>query len=119
MKTEYVLDLATVIDSRETALVGRDHGEDTLRNLRKAGMALEKLENENETIRILVPSKIVSINKSFFLGMFESSIQRLGKDAFAKRYLFETTEHIANKISRNIDAALLTASQGEILDVAE
>jgi hypothetical protein len=118
MKDEYRLDLNLILDKRETALVGRKHGEEVSSRLVKSGVILEEIEKEFVRIKIIIPDNIVSINKSFFLGLFELIVQRLGKDIFKQKYFFETTDYILEKIDKNIDAALLNASQGEILDVS-
>jgi hypothetical protein len=119
MASEYNLDLHEILDKRETALVGREHGEETLKKCVSRGVIFEKIEKEYDRINIIVPENIVSINKSFFLGMFELAVIRLGKDIFSSKYVFKATEYIIQKIEKNIDAALLSASQGEILDVPE
>lgn len=117
MNDEYVIDFNQVLDKRETALVGREHGESILAKLKASGVNFDELENNYVTIKCIIPDNIVSINKSFFLGMFELVIQRLGKNIFCEKYSFITTDHIKAKIDRHIDAALLNATQGEILNV--
>jgi hypothetical protein len=116
MNNDYELKLADIIDKRETALVGRVHGENTLKSLKQKGIILKELEEKYEHIRIEIPSKIVTINKSFFLGLFETRIQEIGKQKFENIYIFNTSEHIAEKIKKHIDAALLNATQKEIVN---
>lgn len=111
------IDLAKYISGRITALVGRTDGEELLSKLKADGYDLEKMENDFSEIRVVIPHKVVSLNKSFFLGLFETSVQRLGRDGFLSKYCFLTTEHIKVKIRNHVDAALLSASQKEILDV--
>jgi hypothetical protein len=112
----YGLKLADFIDKRETALVGREHGEETLKLLKERKIILKSLEENYEHIIIIIPEKIVTINKSFFLGLFETRIQELGEERFKQLYDFQTTEYIRKKIDKHISAALLTSTQKEILD---
>jgi hypothetical protein len=116
MNNDYELKLTDIIDKRETALVGREHGEETLKTLKQKKIILRELEEEYEHILIEIPSKIVTINKSFFLGLFETRIQEMGKQKFEDVYIFKTSQHIAEKIKKHIDAALLNATQEEIVN---
>lgn len=106
------IDLLNILHPKETALVGRDNGEATLDKLIDEGFDFNKLENEYEKIIIIVPNRIISINKSYFLGLFEIVIKRLGKD-FLNKYEFKTTSHIQNKIKRHVGAALLVFDNKE------
>jgi len=112
----YNLNLAEIIDRRETALVGREHGEEILKLLRQKKILLRELEDKNEQIIVEIPTKIVTINKSFFLGLFETRIQELGIQNFKNKYVFKTSEHIVKKIEKHIEAALLSATQKEIVN---
>jgi len=113
---DYTLNLAEIIDKRETALVGREHGEETLRLLKQKKIMLKELESEHDKIFVEIPTKIITINKSFFLGLFETRIQELGIQNFKKKYVFQTSEHIVKKIEKHIEAALLSATQKEIVN---
>ena len=87
----------------ETALVGRENGENVLKKLAQSGLDFKKLEKECDKITFKIPENVVSINKSFFLGLFETQVQRLGKDGFLNKYKFDTTEHIVNKIKNHVE----------------
>jgi hypothetical protein len=115
MGTDYNLKLSEIIDKRETALVGREHGEETLKLLKTKKIVLKDIEEKFEHIFVEIPQKVVTINKSFFLGLFETRIQELGKQKFEGKYIFNTSEHIKEKIKKHIEAAMLNATQGEIL----
>jgi hypothetical protein len=78
------VDLNSVLHPRETALVGRENGESILSKLKKAGYDFESLESQHDKIAIIIPDRIVSINKSYFLGLFETAVERLGKDTLRK-----------------------------------
>ena len=113
---EIKVDLWQVVHERETALVGRENGEDALERLKKKGIILDKIENEAEKIIIAVPKHVVSINQSYFLGMFETAVERLGRKGFLDKYQFETTEHIKKKVRDHVDAAMSSATQEDILN---
>jgi len=112
----YTLNLAEIIDKRETALVGREHGEETLKLLKQKKIMLKEIEGKYDQILVEIPSKIITINKSFFLGLFETRIQELGIQNFKNIYVFKTSEHIVKKIDKHIEAALLSATQKEIVN---
>jgi hypothetical protein len=116
MGNTYILELGEIIDKRETALVGREHGEETLKLLKAKKIILKDIEGKFEHIVVEMPQKIITINKSFFLGLFETRIQELGKQKFEEKYIFNTSGHIKEKIKRHIEAAMLNATQGEILN---
>jgi len=104
------------IDNRYTALVGRESAQNLLTKLEKDGNNFKKLEEKFDKIVLIIPSKIITINKSFFLGLFETRIQDLGKEEFKKKYSFGTSEHIQKKVMGYLDSALLTASMKDIID---
>ncbi|MDD5464945.1 MAG: hypothetical protein PHP73_01180 [Candidatus Omnitrophica bacterium] len=111
-----LINLADFLIGNETTLVGRDNGENVFDKLVKAGLSFVDLESKFDKIIIGIPDRVVSINKSFFLGLFETVIERLKKGGFYAKYDFETSEHIKNKIESHVDAALLNASQKDILN---
>jgi len=101
--SEIKIDLTAVIDSRETVLIGRENGENGLKKLKKLGYTFEDIEKKYLKVEIILPQFILSMNRSYFLGMFETAVERLGKDGFISKYSFATTTHIKNKISDHID----------------
>jgi hypothetical protein len=100
MQKEIKINLESFIEDSETALVGRLDGEVLLIKLIKEKYVFKVLEIEYEKITIIIPNRIVSINKSYFLGLFETRIVDLGKKEFLKKYKFITTDHISEKIKR-------------------
>ena len=116
MNNGYTLKLAEIVDKRETALVGREHGEETLKQLKQKKIILKELEGKYDHILVEIPTKIITINKSFFLGLFETRILELGKQNFENKYAFITSDHIVEKIKKHIEAALLNATQKEIMN---
>jgi hypothetical protein len=119
MNDKYVLDLKDHIDKRETALVGREHGENLLKKLKDKGIIFKDIENKNAEIQIVVPKTIMSINKSFFLGFLETRIQELGTDGFRNKYSFAASDYILRKLDKNIDQAIFNDSQKSILGMGD
>lgn len=117
MRQVKTIKLSDYINNQYTALVGRDNGERLMNKLKKNKINLDSWEDKSEKIIIKIPKHIITINKSFFLGMFEIRIQKLGKADFKSKYEFEASDHIKDKINRYVDTALLTASMSQILDV--
>lgn len=117
MKHQKKIDFSDYIGKKSTSLVGRDSGQNLLKKLEKKNLFFPSMEMKYEKIIFIIPEKIITINKSFFLGLFETRIQSLGKEKFSEKYQFETSNHIKEKISRYIDSGLLTATMEEILDV--
>lgn len=112
-----IIDLARFVGKSEKALVGRDNGEAVKEKILKAGINFEELEKAGDKIVIKIPPEVVSINKSFFLGLFELTIQRLGSaHNFFEKYEIDTTDHIKRKVQDHAAAAMLKASQREILN---
>jgi hypothetical protein len=113
---EIKVDLGQVVHKKETALIGRENGENALENLNKKGIALEEIEKNADKIIIAVPEHVVSINQSYFLGMFETSVERLGRKGFLDKYQFEATDHIKKKVRNHVDASMSCATQEDILN---
>ena len=111
------IDLIKFINKNDTALVGRNNGENLLSTLNRKGFNLEQCEIKYDKIIFQIPQKIITINKSFFLGVFETRIQDIGKLKFQEKYEFDTSKHIKDKIVKYIDSGLLEASMEEILNV--
>ena len=112
---EKIINIDDFLTKKETSLVGRENGEALLKKTR---IDFSKIEGEYDSIVINIPERIATINKSFFLGFFETSVQRSGSvEAFLRKYKFKTSAYILSKLEGFVAAALLTASQKDILDV--
>lgn len=98
MELEYKLNLHEFIGRKDTALVGRENGQKLLERLKKNNIIFKTIESNNKKIIIEIPKRIITINKSFFLGFLSTRIQELGKDAFIEKYNFNTNEHIIKQI---------------------
>jgi hypothetical protein len=83
--------------------VGREAGE-----LARKRSHLDKYDGVPGRVKILVPEGTYSVNSSFFLGMFDKSIKKLGsREAFLEKFEFEYPKHLAESIEAAINRALL------------
>ena len=114
---EKIIKLSDFLDPRITALVGRPNGERLLKKFKEKNIIFIDIEKNYKKISIIFPERVITINKSFFLGFLETRVQALGKEGFIEKYEFDSSEHINNRIVKYIDSSLLSASPGEILDV--
>lgn len=62
---------------------GRDRGKKV-----RTDSNLDKIENDNESVEIIIPDNIYSINPSFFEELFVNVVTKLGKDAFLEKFKF-------------------------------
>ncbi len=78
-------------------------------------LALGKADEEDGIVNILIPSDTWGINPSFFGGMFEGSIKKLG-DQFTQKYKFfytnknEINESLKKDIEDNINYVIRNIS---------
>lgn len=98
-----------------TALVGRANGEKFLVTVENDLGNILEMGRNYENVEIIIPKRIITMNKSFFLGMFENTIKAYGKNEFLKIYIFTASEYIKSKLSNYCDYALLTSSAEDIL----
>jgi hypothetical protein len=83
--------------------VGREAGESARKRAH-----LDKYDGTPGRVRILIPEDTYSVNSSFFLGMFDKSIKKLGsREAFFEKYEFQYPKHLAESIEAAINRALL------------
>ena len=107
-----VIDLGDACRSKEDKILnGRDWG----RHWRKQ-YALEQLDRTPERVRVVIPDDIISINWSFFRGLFGDSVRLLGRTTFRKKYEFECDSSLDSLIEQGIEQSLLfrETSQGPL-----
>ena len=92
--------------SKESFVIsGRDKG------VRARGeKKLNVIDANNEVINIEIPEDIISLNPSFFLGMFGPSIRSLGIEKFRSKYLFKCSESIKKTIDAETERAIKKSS---------
>ena len=69
-------------------------------------LGLDKKDIQPGQITIVVPQEIVSLNSSFFLGLFADSVTTLGREKFEQKYLFECPSEIREDVEDGIRQAL-------------
>ena len=88
--------------------VGRANGAQARRKLK-----LDVLDEQAESISVIVPDNSYAVNSSFFLGLFGPSLSHFEtRDAFLDHYRFRAPEHIRETIQLIIDRAL--SSRGKL-----
>lgn len=100
------IDMSKYVSEWTTSLVGRQNGKDCKRRIIEAGIVFDELEKEVTPIIIQIPETIISMNRSFFLAVWEDRIMALGKDGFREKYSFDTSQHIQDKVSKHIESTL-------------
>ena len=110
--TMETIDLNTVRTSPDARIFsGRDSGRSARHKLH-----VERLERSGEHIVVRIPDDTIAVNLSFFLGLFGSSIQKMGETAFRKRYEFVSKPVHERSINEGIRKALL---EGSVFDEGE
>lgn len=87
--------------SNNKILSGREFGKSSRKKY-----DLDSLDKSTEIINIKIPEKIIAINSSFFLGMFDKSIINLGEEEFRNKYIFDCSNSIKRSIDDGIRRAL-------------
>lgn len=96
------IDLSNYKRKESKMFSGRNNGKDARKRSK-----IEIKEEECKEIIIDVPSDTMSINSSFFLGMFGISVRKLGDSAFREKYKFKTdNQSIITNIEEGIAWAL-------------
>lgn len=63
---------------------------------------LDEEDNNNEIVTIKIPDEVYSVNSSFFSGVFQKSIKKMGEEKFREKYVFECDEVIKLNIENGI-----------------
>ena len=71
---------------------------------------LDNLDGGDEQVLVKIPESVISLNSSFFLGMFGKSIKALGREGFQKKYVFECAPILQEDIDSGIRQALNTSN---------
>lgn len=83
MKTA-IFDLNKYRAKNSMIFTGRDKGEYVRRQSK-----FDKLEEENDQIKFIIPDDLFSINPSFFEELLINVVLKLGKEGFYAKYSFE------------------------------
>lgn len=99
------IDLGNFIQANVKVLSGRDKGE-----LARKQLKLDELDaQEIDKIEVKIPTKVWSMNSSFFLGCFGPSVRKLGESLFRNKYVFQCDEVILKNVEDGISRALKVA----------
>lgn len=73
---------------------------------------LDDLDNSKGSITVSIPKDTWAINSSFFGGLFEDSIIKLGEKKFREKYkfVFDDGSELTREIMGNIDEGIFDAS---------
>lgn len=88
-------------DEQAIVFAGRERG----RYWRKR-FKIDKLDTQPETVDVIIPNDVISLNISFFLNLFGESVRLLGRDGFVKHYHFICDPILEPLISQGIDQSL-------------
>jgi hypothetical protein len=95
------LDLDEYLDGDETCLVGREKGEAILARLQAAGIDWAAMEADGPII-VTIPTRIVTMNFSFFEPMWGKRVKTLGPHGFLVVYKFVASHFAKGKIFDHI-----------------
>lgn len=83
-------------------LSGRDLGEK-----QRQKFSLDNIDKNTKLYKVIIPKNIVSINPSFFLGVFGNSVRYFkSKEKFLEKYEFDCNENAYFTIIDGINDAL-------------
>ncbi len=96
------IDLEDALTSRDSrVLSGRDRGIECRKQF-----ALDRVDKGTDTVEVIIPPSIYSLNTSFFLGLFGDSVRKLTKSKFLEKYHFEGDPVHLTTVQEGIDRAL-------------
>ena len=100
-----IIDLGVYSTKESIVLSGRPKGEGVREELH-----IDELDVSRDEFIVKIPDRIISLNSSFFLGLFTGSIKRLGISAFESKYTFECRDVVLEDIERGKKEALNQAN---------
>ena len=100
-----IIDLKDYSSPATLVMSGRPKGEEL-----RAKLQLDSQDVQPDPVSVNVPEQIVSLNSSFFLGLFAKSVQRLGAEGFDKKYKFTCNQAVRVDIEAGKRKALITTN---------
>lgn len=72
-------------------------------------LGLDEIDKSDETCTISFPLDTVSINSSYFGGLFEKSVIELGREKFEEKYkfMYENGEDLSETLKENLEEGIL------------
>ncbi len=96
-----ILDLARFSQADSIVFSGRPEGMSV-----RASLNLDAEDSLPGPVVVVIPQRIISVNGSFFLGLFGQSVRNLGAVRFQSKYTFDCREKVKTDIARGIRHAL-------------
>ena len=76
----------------------------------RSKLDLDRLDKAGQTVSVVIPEHIISLNSSFFQGLFGESVRALGDSKFRECYKFSCSEVISEDVEKGIVDALNQAN---------
>ena len=91
------VDISKYKGQKYKVLSGVDRGKEVRKELNLDGIDLQ-----SEKVYFTIPEDVYSLNCSFFSGLFQESLKKLGEKRFREKYQFECTDIIRKNIEDGI-----------------
>ena len=91
------IDLSVFRGKKYKVLSGRGFGENVRREHN-----LNEIDKQDFVQEIVIPEDVYSLNSSFFAGLFQESLRKLGEKRFREKYLFRCTDTIRKNVNDGI-----------------
>lgn len=91
-------------NNKSRVFSGRDRGEFARKKLN-----LDEEDKIDEVVTVIFPEDTISLNSSFFLGLFGKSVRFLSEQKFEKKYHFRASASILNSVKDGIQRAMKTS----------
>jgi hypothetical protein len=95
------IDLARFTSKTSMVLSGRERGVGV-----RLKLDLDRLDKAGQTVSVIIPQHIISLNSSFFQGLFGESVRTLGDSKFRECYRFSCSQVISEDVDKGIVDAL-------------
>jgi len=69
-------------------------------------LKMDEKDKDDNTYEVIISKEVYSFNSSYFLGLFEDSIKKIGESKFREKYKFDCTPVIMENIEDGIKDAL-------------
>ena len=104
VENENLLDLRELIkDPRGIIVSGKDRGLNA-----RILHCVDKLDESNGTVQVLLPEHLKVMTPSFTMGMFSKSVTKFGSvDSFLEKYNFKTSDLVLEQIKNAAKLSLI------------
>lgn len=91
------IDLSVINGKKYKVLSGVDVGVAA-----REAFNLNLLDSQDNIVTFFVPEDVFSVNSSFFSGLFQISLKKMGEKKFREKYIFECDDIIMMNIENGI-----------------